>query len=377
MKSQKIKILVPIALTIGVAAAAVIGFAAIAQRWSQPLSEGAALPTFAPTGTPTPIQNRPAGEGNPNMEVIVKATDTLAEIEVAPTATPLPPGKPTPVPLCGGPPVMTMLGIGIDTEDLEYYYGLGDVIRIVRIDFVTPKVSALSLPRDIWVEIPGISDHYGITHGKLNQSYLYGTKGMGYYDGPGGGAGLMALTLVHNFGLYVDHFGIGNMAAVSKMIDVVGGIDITLEQGIDGSSVDMDYLEAGIHHFNGNQAVQYSRIRNQDSDLHRINRQTQVLYSLLEKVRDPAVLPQIPNLMNTLDDVVITDLSLADLNQLRCLIPHINEDNLLIASLPKNLLQEDRQWDPHQEADTWVYRADFEAIRTLLVHFQNGNWPTK
>ena len=377
MKSKKTMKRILIALLIGLGVAAIVGFVAIAQRWNQPLSLGAELPTFAPTGTPTSSASDPGDEADPSTANTGKMADALSEIEIAPTATPLPPGKPTPAPLCGGPSVMTILGIGIDTEDLEYYYGLGDVIRIVRVDFVTPMVSVLSLPRDIWVEIPGISDHYGITHGKLNQSYLFGTKGMGYYDGPGGGAGLTALTLVQNFDLYVDHYGIGNMAAVSKVVDAVGGIDITLERGVDGSSVKMGYLGAGTHHFTGDQAVRFSRIRKQDSDLHRIDRQTQVLYAVLDKVRDPSVLPQIPKLINSLDDVVITDLSPADLNALRCLVPHISNDDLLFASLPESLLEPDRQWDSHREVDTWVFRADFEAIRRLLVHFQNGNWPAK
>ena len=54
----------------------------------------------------------------------------------------------------------------------DYLYGLADEIRVVRVDFVTPKVTVLALPRDLWVEIPEIEDAYGITHGKLNQAYF-------------------------------------------------------------------------------------------------------------------------------------------------------------------------------------------------------------
>jgi LCP family protein required for cell wall assembly len=315
------------------------------------------------------------GESPETLEAT--ATDALAEIEIAPTATPVPAGQPTPAPLCGGPPVMMILGIGIDTEDLEYFYGLGDVIRVVRADFVTPKVSVLSLPRDIWVEIPEISDHYGITHGKLNQSYLFGTKGMGYYDGPGGGAGLMALTLAQNFGLYVDHYGVGNMAAMAEVINAVGGVDIKLEEGVDGSSVGLGYLGAGTHHFTGEQAVSFSRIRKQDSDLYRIDRQTQVINALLKKVRSPAVLPMVPTLISSFEDLVMTDLSPADLNALRCLVPQLSDENLVYTSLPDSLLKEDRQFDSHRQVYTWVFRADFEAIRRLMGYFQNGEWPAR
>jgi anionic cell wall polymer biosynthesis LytR-Cps2A-Psr (LCP) family protein len=67
---------------------------------------------------------------------------------------------------------MTILAVGADNRADNYIYGLADVIRLVDIDFVTPRVTVFSLPRDLWVEIPDISDHYGITHGKLNQAYF-------------------------------------------------------------------------------------------------------------------------------------------------------------------------------------------------------------
>ena len=87
---------------------------------------------------------------------------------------------------------MTLLVVGSDERSEDYLYGLANSIRIVRIDFTAPKLMILDVPRDLWVEIPGIADHYGVTHGKLNQAYFFGNPGMGYYDGPGEGQGLLA-----------------------------------------------------------------------------------------------------------------------------------------------------------------------------------------
>lgn len=55
-------------------------------------------------------------------------TQAESEVEIEATFTPLPPEKPDPKPLCGGPEVMTILAIGVDTFDDEYFYGLADVI---------------------------------------------------------------------------------------------------------------------------------------------------------------------------------------------------------------------------------------------------------
>ena len=75
-----------------------------------------------------------------------------------PTMTLVPTGTPIEDFLCSGPPTMMILGIGSDSRSDSYQYGLGDVIRIIRIDFVNAKVTILGFQRDLWVEIPDIAD---------------------------------------------------------------------------------------------------------------------------------------------------------------------------------------------------------------------------
>jgi LCP family protein required for cell wall assembly len=277
---------------------------------------------------------------------------------------------------------MTVLALGIDTRADNYLYGLADVIRIVRVDFVTPKVTVLSLPRDLWVEIPGIDNNYGVTHGKLNQSYFYGTEGMGYYDGPGGAPGLMARTLAQNFNIQVDHYGSVNMVTFVRMVDAVGGIDIYLPHDVDGRPVDdktedMGYFTAGQQHFNGDQALRFSRIRKVDTVFDRMDRQTMVLCALRDKLLSPSVLPKIPQLIASFQGSVITDLSLSQLSQLACLAPRISRENLLFTSLPTDLLEPSRAYDPHLQTNTFIWDTDYDIIRDYLARFQAGTWPEK
>src|SRR4030042_2907954 len=135
--------------------------------------------------------------------------------------------------LCGGPSEMTILVVGSDERENDYLYGLADSIRIIRIDFTIPKVMILDIPRDLWVDIPDIADHYGITQGKLNQAYFFGNPGMGYYDGPGEGPGLLARTLDLNYGLHVDHYLAVDRKTFVDFINAVGGIDMQLNSLID------------------------------------------------------------------------------------------------------------------------------------------------
>ncbi len=357
--------------------AAIVGITTVAQSWNQPLSAAHNLPTYLPTKTrkfstlvtdilDVSITHTP-----------IPPTYPLQGIKIANTPTPLPSNQPTPAPLCGGPAIMTILAIGIDTLADNYIYGLADAIRIVRVDFVTPKVTVLSLPRDLWVEIPEISDHYGITHGKLNQAYLYGTEGMGYYDGPGEGPGLLAITLAHNFDLFVDHYSTVNMITMARIIDAIGGIDIYLEESVDDHLTDdkVDFT-AGHHHLTGEQTIFLSRIRQQDSDINRIDRQTQVIYAIQERIISPSILPKIPQLITSFHDSIITDLSPSDLVAITCLVPHITSEKLIFTNLPEHLLLENRQYDPHRKTNVWVFNADFDVLRILLGYFVSGDWPS-
>jgi LCP family protein required for cell wall assembly len=339
------------------------------------------LPTYTPTrqdATFTPESTSPPAASENQI-----AAEITSEISTpVPTEMPKATTKPTatPKPLCGGPPTMIVMGVGVDIKDDNYTYGLGDAIRVARIDFVTPKVSVLSIPRDIWVEIPGISDHYDITHGKLNQSYLYGSPGMGYYDGPGGGAGLMARTLDLNFGLRADHYGALNMSTFIRIVDAVGGIDVYLPYDVDGTPInrrtaDMGYFYAGNNHFTGDEALRFSRIRKRYNDFTRQDHQTMVLCALKDKLLTPSVLPKIPDIIGTFKDSVITDLSLEQMGQLACLLPHLDSDNLLFTSFPDELFEQKRVFSPQLEDNTAVMDADMDILREYVQQFMEGTWP--
>jgi len=350
-------------------------YPSLKQRWSAPLGPGLELPTYTVTSaqktatqaifSPTP----PEQSGNASL-IRPIATSTLPH---HPT--------PTPKPLCGGPALMTILGVGADSGG-DYNYGLADVIRIARVDFVTPKITALSMPRDLWVEIPEITNPYGITHGKLNQAYFYGGPGMGYYQGPGAGPGLLARTLDLNFGLRVDHYGAVNMQTFVKIVDAVGGIDIYLPNDVDGRPIDdktedMGYFNAGQQHFNGDQALRFARIRKKYNDFTRMDHQNMVICALKEKITRPAVVPKIPQIIAAFQGAVLTDLSPEQIGQLGCLAPQLKRENILFTSLPEEILSPGRVYSPQQKAETFVMQADYDVIRDYVARFMAGTWPNE
>jgi LCP family protein required for cell wall assembly len=357
---------------------AIVFFPQAKQRWTAPLGPGLGLPTRTPTSESNDLTQEldiPISTVNSSDEDEDFSQITDAKITNSPLETRLPTS--TQEPLCGGPPAMTILALGIDGGE-DYLYGLSDVIRVVRVDFVSPKITVLDLPRDLWVAIPEIEEEYGITHGKLNQAYFYGTPGMDYYDGTGQGAGLLARTLDVNFDLPIDHYGAVNMQTFVKLVDAVGGIDIYLPTDVDGTPVDdktedMGYFYAGQQHFNGDQALRFSRIRKRYNVFTRSSNQNMVLCALKEKITSPTVLPKIPQIIAAFQDAVLTDLSPEQLAQLACLAPKLGSDNLIFTGISEDLLTPSRVYSPQQKAETFVWEADFDVLRDIINQFLAGD----
>jgi LCP family protein required for cell wall assembly len=282
-------------------------------------------------------------------------------------------------PLCTGPSSMTILVVGSDERADDYLYGLADSIRIVRIDFTTPKVMVVDIPRDLWVEIPGISDHYGITHGKLNQAYFFGNPGMGYYDGPGEGPGLLARTLEQNFDLSVDHYLAVDMKTFVSIIDAIGGIDIyvdskiDLNEGQDGANPEYVF-EPGSHHLDGTLALKLAMNR-YPTIFQRARYQNIVLRALQVKLLNPAMIPELPQLIAQFAKAVQTDLSPNDITQLLCIGQDLNKDNTNLVAFPEDMFTAGRTYDPYRKVNTYTLGVDFSLMRKYLADFMHGTWP--
>jgi len=353
----------------------------VSRKWNQPLGASMGLPTRTPEGVRTESSAESA-----TLTAVTSAHDNqdtpvIKETAMVSTVTPAPTDA---KPVCGGPPLMYILGVGVDTRDPNYLYGLADVIRIVRVDFVTPKVTVLTLPRDLWVELPDIVDKYAdtVTHGKLNQAYLYGGPGMGYYEGPGGGPGLLAHTIAHNYGLLLDHYGAVNMAAFERIVDALGGIDIYLEQDWDGRpvddhTVDLGYFLAGQHHMTGAEALRFARIRKLYSEVTRTDNQTLVICALKDKMLDPSVVGKIPDLITALIGTIQTDLSPAQIRQLVCLLPKLEKENLQFIRFPDEKMVQGHVYDPNLGDNTFVWDIPIEDIQQFIRDFENDAIPVE
>ena len=348
----------------------------VVAMWNKPLGPSLALPTTLPEqggkSSTLPIAN--AENSTPTPESTPTPSSFISQI-----VNLLNPPTATSEPLCNGPSVMTILLVGSDEREYDYFYGLADSIHIVRIDFPTPKVMLLDIPRDLWVEIPGISDHYGITHGKLNQAYFFGNPGMGYYDGSGEGPGLLAQTLELNFGLRVDHYLTMDMKTFVNLIDAVDGIDIHIDSKIDlnqdqdGGNPALVY-EPGDYHLDGTQALQLARNR-VPTIFQRARYQGMVLKALENKLLSPAMIPAWPQIIAQFTQSVQSDLSPSDISKLVCIGQSLTKDNTTTVAFPDDMFKSVSIYDPYRKVYTSIVDADFSQIRAYLTDFINGTWP--
>jgi LCP family protein required for cell wall assembly len=333
----------------------------VVRLYRQPLGPALQLPTSTwpvPTLTTFPIE-----------ETAINSTATESRPAATQTAAP--------EPLCGGPSVINILAVGSDARGDHYLYGLADIIRLVRVDFVDARVTILEVPRDLWVEIPGISDHYGITRGKLNQAYLYGNKGLGYYDGPGEGPGLLARTLSLNFGARPDHYIAVNMRTFEAVVDAVGGIDVDLPEEISVRSKDNPKgfaIPEGQHHIDGETALWIARIR-EFGTFSRAENQNIVMCTLRKKLLSPEVIPAIPELVQGFRSYVQTDLSPEQISQLTCLATRMEGTDVIFASFPMENFTVGKKYDPQIKGTTSILEADFDVLRDYIDRFQQGTWP--
>ncbi|PWB69134.1 MAG: hypothetical protein C3F07_20120 [Anaerolineales bacterium] len=354
-----------------------VGF--IIAKWRQPLGPALQIPEVTPFGMP------PTWTPNPQPTSTLPATQALAssQIETAPViAASDTPQAPAPVVgLCGGGSPKIILVVGSDTRADGYTYGLADVIRLVRVDFVIPKVTVLEFPRDLWVEIPDIADNLnGQDHEKLNQAYLYGNRGFGYTDDPARGPGLLARTLTLNFGTQIDNYAAVNMRTFTKIVDAVGGIDVTLPKTVDGRTADdrdkrLLFLE-GTHHLNGTQALTLARIRI-DGVFSRADNQDRVLCALRDKLTSPSVIPNIPSLLRSFQGAVQTDLSPEQLGQLACIGTQIQPHNIVFTSFPQDLFEQGRTYDPVFDKGVFTWKVDYDILRDYVRQFNEGTWPSE
>lgn len=228
---------------------------------------------------------------------------------------------------------VTILLMGIDQRCDESGPNHTDSMMLVTIDPVGLSAAVMSLPRDMWVEIPGFEVD------RINQAHYYGEA----YDYPGGGPALAVETVEAFLGIQIDYYATVNFDAFIEVVDQIGGIDITVPEAIDDPTYpdrcygyDPFSIEAGEHHLDGEAALKYARTRaTLGGDVDRAARQQAVVLAVRDQVLSVDMIPQLiaqaPGLWQTLQANVRTDMTLEEGLQLALLAQDIPRESIKTA----------------------------------------------
>ena len=218
-------------------------------------------------------------------------------------------------PVISKPSLILLLGTDGDRTPIREDARRSDSILIVRTDPRRHRLSYLSIPRDLRVDIPG--------HGpnKINAAHQLG------------GPALAIDTVKALTGLRVNHVMLVDFQDFRDVIDAVGGIEVDVPNRIISNNFDCPYdaarcrewqgwrFDKGRQKMDGRRALIYSRIRENrldpdENDLTRGGRQQEVVEALTDKLVGPSTFVRLPFIGDKLMTPLTTDLSANQLLQL-------------------------------------------------------------
>ncbi len=233
---------------------------------------------------------------------------------------------------------VNILLLGIDQREDQYGPWRTDTMIVLTIDPENMTAGMLSIPRDLWVPIPGYSEN------RINTAHYTGDL----KKFPGGGPALATKTVQYNLGITIHYYVRVNFSGFIKAIDTIDGIDIYVEKEIDDPlypdnayGYDPLYIPAGLQHMDGELALKYARTRHSGSDFDRLQRQQQVIMAVRDKVLRfellPQLLPKLPELLKTVGDAVQTDLQLKEMLNLVQLASQIDDEHIKTAVIDSSM----------------------------------------
>lgn len=260
---------------------------------------------------------------------------------------------------------VNILILGVDQRPGERGPWRTDTMIVVSVDPVSKSAGMLSIPRDLWIGIPGQGND------RINTAYVIGdlTK----Y--PGGGPALAKKVVQDNLGEPIHYYVRVNFTAFQQFVDLIGGVDVYVEHEInDPAYPDMDYgydplrIPAGWQHMDGALALKYARTRHAGSDFERAHRQQQVMLAVRDRVTRldlvPTLLPRAREIASSLGNSIQTDLTLDQLVRLAQLGNEIDRAHIRTATIDETMT---RSWTTPQGASVLVPdRTEMSVLHSLI-----------
>ncbi|WP_088363055.1 LCP family protein [Bacillus cereus] len=206
-----------------------------------------------------------------------------------------------------------MVLLGVDGESFKN--NRSDTIMLSIVDPKNDKISLLSIPRDLRVQIPGQNGYE-----KINAAFAKG------------GVDLTAATIQKIFGVPIEHYAVINFKGFQDMVEAIGGVDVKVEKDLtfsDRITKTRFSLKKGDQTLNGIQALNYARFRGDgEGDFGRMRRQQQVVKAIIDQTISVSNIPKIVDIMGAIDKNFTSNVSYKDLGLLALKMRNIKAENI-------------------------------------------------
>ena len=183
-----------------------------------------------------------------------------------------------------------VLLLGIDYAPGDSNVGRSDTIILTTFIPLKPYVGVLSIPRDLWVNVPGFGEN------RINTAHFFAEG-----QNPGSGPREVMDTIKQNFGVDVHYYLRIRFKGFKDVVDAMGGVDVNLPEEMAG-------YPPGRYHLTGNKALAFVRQRAGSDDFFRMEHGQLLLKSVFRQMLSPLKWPRLPGVLIALSRSVDTNL---------------------------------------------------------------------
>lgn len=218
------------------------------------------------------------------------------------------------------PTPVNFVVMGIDRAPDDTALGRTDTIILVTVQPLKPYVGLLSVPRDLWVQLPGVGEN------RINTAHFFAEANQ-----PDSGPQALLDTIRNNFQLDIPYYIRFKFDGFREVVSAMGGVTITLDRPTGG-------YEAGIHHLDGDQALAFVRDRAGSDDFFRMERGQIFVKAVARQLINPVTWPRLPMIVPVLLANIDTNLPVTHWPRIAAAVLRIGIDGIDIRAINRDFV---------------------------------------
>lgn len=248
-------------------------------------------------------------------------------------------------------PIRTnILLLGVDRTPDGTALGRTDTIILMSVNPLLPTVNWLSIPRDLWVAIPGYGEN------RINTAHFFAEA-----ETPGSGPTLSRRTIEQNFGIRVPYYIRVQFDGFKNVVNAMGGVTVRLEEPMAGYPI-------GSHHLDADQSLAFVRDRKGADDFFRMKNTQVFLKSAIIQGLSPASWPRYPAIFGAVFQAIKTNLPIWEWPRIGLALVRASVSGMNTQTITREMVT---PWTTSEGAN--VLLPDYTQINALMKEmFSSG-----